>query len=79
MSSKRPTAKTAQVHTKRGVASNRQGIRYGARTAGKGSEHFEPGGRLHIAHTHGSSKQVQGENRAPRKKAKGKEQRIVSG
>jgi hypothetical protein len=72
-SAKPAAAKQAQMAEKRGKASNRQGIRYGSRQAGRGSEHFEL--KDHLPHTHGSRKFSP--IRGPRRKTK--EQRIVSG
>ncbi len=68
------TSKDIQTAGKQGKASNRRGIRYGSREAGRGAEHFEPHKRGE-PHSHGSRKShpVTG----PRRKTK--EQRIVSG
>jgi len=65
------------MNTKKGKASNRQGIVYGAREAGRGSEHFEPGGRLGIDHTSGSKKVVKGGKQHTRTSRN--EKRITSG
>ena len=67
-------AKQIQMAEKKGKASNRQGIRYGSREAGRGTEHFEI--KDHTAHTHGSRKYSAARGR-PRRKTN--EQRIVSG
>jgi len=57
--------KFADMVSKRGKASNRKGTVYGARTPGAASEHFEPG-RSRKVHTHGSRKQVKGEDKPRR-------------
>lgn len=50
-------AKRADMVEKRGVASNRQGIRYGARQAGGANEHFEKRTAEHSGKTkHGGRK-----------------------
>ncbi|HEY3324172.1 MAG TPA: hypothetical protein VGP72_27220 [Planctomycetota bacterium] len=67
--------KFAAMMTKRGKASNRQGIAYGARTAGAASEQFEPGRRKGVVHTHGSHKQIKG--KPPRQREHTRERRIV--
>jgi hypothetical protein len=65
--------KNIEINTKQGKASNRRGIQYAAREAGRAAEHFEP--KTGEKHSHGSRKAhpVTG----PRRKTK--EQRIVSG
>lgn len=74
--------KLAELNSGEGRAKNRRGITYGSREAGRASEHFEPGGRLGIHHTHGSNKEIQGNRNGetkPVKHRKHNEQRIVSG
>ena len=75
--------KLIELNSAEGKAKNRRGITYGAREAGGASEHFEPGGRLGISHTHGSRKVVKGgkgtAKNLGKKKARHNEQRIVSG
>jgi hypothetical protein len=72
-STKGSYTKLAQQHEKHGVASNRMGIAYGARQAGRGAEHFEP--HDHVKHSHGSKKAHP--TKGARRKTR--EQRIVSG
>ena len=76
-SSKRTTrgayAKLAEQNQKHGRASNRTGITYAARGAGRGAEHFEP--KTGVKHSHGSAKAHP--TKGPRRKTK--ETRIVAG
>ena len=73
--------KLIDVNTKRGKASNRKGIVYGAREAGRSPDHFKVDGSSKPSAARGMSKKGSTLKKAPpqRKNDGQKEQRMTSG
>jgi hypothetical protein len=76
MGNKPAERKQVEINTKNGKASNRRGIRYASREAGRAPEHFEQKNKGE-AHTTRSRKAIENSGGKPRKKLR--EKRIVSG